>query len=87
LELEQQRDVMVKIINRIEEFDFEDRKVILTIIIELFGNCREVMIEVFYPDRHYIVESLLNKYTLDKVGSCVGQLIRLFTSSSVNQQR
>lgn len=71
------------ILQNIEVFEFEDRKTLQSIILELSNNFPDVIENTLYPERHNIVEVLVSKYSIAGMATFVGKVLRLFTKSAV----
>eukprot|EP00347_Sterkiella_histriomuscorum_P000597 403375236 len=73
---------VANILQNIDKFQFEERKMIQSIIQELYNNFQEVFEITLYPKRIEIVQNLLLKYTEQGMAIFVGSFLRLFTKSS-----
>ena len=68
-------------LQNIEKFNFEDRKIVQSIFQELYNNFQSVIEETLHPKRFEIVQALLLKYTEQGLAVFVGSFLRLFTKS------
>jgi len=73
-----------EILQNIELFDFEDRKNLLAIIMELNSNVPELVENTLDPEKENIVKAMLNKYKHPGLATTVGSILRLFTKTNVS---
>ena len=66
------------------EFDFEERKNVQSFITELYNNFTEVLEETFAEKKSEIVRGLVSKYAQSGMSTIVGNILRLFTKTSVS---
>lgn len=71
------------VLQNFEAFDFEDRKALQFILLELSTSFPEVLESTFYADTQQIVKTLVAKYGQPGMATFVGKVLRLFTKSSV----
>lgn len=85
-EFSKYKEQLYQIITEIQDFEFEDRKLVLHIITELFNSCTNLVQEALYVKRFEIVDNLIEKYNISGMATFAGPLLRLFTRTSVNSK-
>lgn len=73
-----------QILQNIDVFEFEDRKNLQAIFLELHNNFPDVLETTLFPVKHQVVRTLIDKYNMTGMATFVGVVLRLFTKSSVS---
>lgn len=77
------KEELAYIIRNINLLEFEERKNMQLFITELYNNFTEVIEETLDFRKNEIVTSLIEKYIVQGMSPFAGNLLRLFTKSTV----